>query len=66
MTKPLNVNEPVQTRGVSKSPKRIQGWVNWYPNSGSRFYKARADADMNAFGDRIACIYVDFAEGEGL
>lgn len=116
MTKPLNVNEPVQTRDGRKAriicadrkgeypiialieemhgpenvcsfhsdgklnadypsshdlinvPKRITGWVNVYGSEMGLIYSTKEKADRAAF-DRIrrtACLYVDFAEGEGL
>lgn len=115
MTKPLNVNEPVQTRdgrmarivctdikgrddcigalvlhsdgdesfhffypdgryrkGFDRAldlinvPKRIQGWVNVYPGI---VHKTREGADIAippGTDFRIACIYIDIPEGEGL
>lgn len=56
-------------------PRRIKGWVNVYSNTTDDSYlvvfrDSREEADENKkFFDkdrRIACIYIDVAEGEGL
>jgi|SRR3972149_1681528 len=44
-------------------PERIQGWLNIY---NTQKYPAKQDADNNAGKGRIACIYIDVTEGEGL
>lgn len=48
-------------------PKRIRGWVNVYDEGrGCWRYDTKEEADRNAFGSRVACVYIDVAEGEGL
>lgn len=49
--------------------KRIHGWINIYPSTCSGLYDTRERADSRAataVADRIACIEIDVAEGEGL
>lgn len=47
--------------------KRITGWLNIYPNLVSSYLReTRHDADRYSDPSRIACIYIDFEEGEGL
>lgn len=51
------------------APKRHVLWTNCYSGEGGDFlgtYPTRADADAGAGFDRIACICVEFTEGEGL
>lgn len=56
---------------IIEVPKRIQGWVNVYKLSEGGFYfggiwEIKEQADIGDAPDRIACIPVDFEEGEGL
>jgi hypothetical protein len=45
-------------------PRTSVRWLNVY---GSHFgYETKDDADVNAQDDRIACVRVEFTEGEGL
>lgn len=55
--------------------KRIRGWVNIYSTlhgspfictAGDYFHKDRRSADDAALSLRIACIYINIEEGEGL
>ncbi len=62
------------------APKRIKGWINLYgkksynpdealANGGLRHgnvYPSKPIADDSAVGERIACVEVEFTEGEGL
>lgn len=52
-------------------PRRIKGWVNVYDFNNINFgnihaSKAEADKHVNRIAERIACIEIDVAEGEGL
>lgn len=49
-------------------PKKIIKWVNFYPwSSGLRgVHNTKEDADRSAGYDRIACVRVEFTEGDGL
>ena len=44
-------------------PERIEGWVNVY---NTHKHSTKQDADNNAGNGRVACIYIDVSEGEGL
>lgn len=55
--------------------RRIQGWVNVYPAmvgrnesacAGVPIFSDRRHADESATAQRLACIYIDIEEGEGL
>lgn len=52
--------------------KRIQGWVNVYDDGevtffGGTLYPAKGDAlEQGRAKDRLACIYIDIEEGEGI
>lgn len=55
------------------APKKVKGWMNVYTTirdsavaSSSAVYKTRKDADVNATSGRLACIEVEFEEGQGL
>ena len=46
-------------------PERVSGWMNLYHVG--QIYQTKERADKVASGNnRIACIYVEFEEGEGL
>lgn len=52
-------------------PKKHEVWINFYDDDGdgdydSYSYSSRAIADESADSNRIACIRVEFTEGEGL
>ena len=48
-------------------PEKHVRWVNVYPDRNCRtVYGARYGADAGASDDRIACIRIEFEEGEGL
>jgi len=62
------VNNPYDLVNV---PKKHEVWINFYDDDGegdydSYSYSSRAIADENADSNRIACIRVEFTEGEGL
>lgn len=44
----------------------ITRWVNFYPTRYPWDYNTKDEADKNAAPNRIACIKVEFKEGEGL
>lgn len=46
-------------------PVTHKRWINIYPCLSAAF-KSRKEADDAAYADRIACIFVEFKEGEGL
>jgi hypothetical protein len=52
-------------------PKKYEVWINFYDDDGegdydSFSYSSRAIADESADSTRIACVRVEFTEGEGL
>ena len=53
-------------------PKKYEVWINFYDDVGdprgydSYSYSSRAIADESADSTRIACIRVEFTEGDGL
>lgn len=50
-----------------KEPKRVQGWMNVYDDGGnSSIFTSEEEARRNAISGRIACVYIDVPEGEGL
>lgn len=52
---------------VTMAPKKHAFWVNVYPLSfGSDRYETKDQADRGAGRTRIACVRVEFTEGEGL
>lgn len=52
---------------IDKPPRRVQGWVNVYQrwSDGPHSTREKADNEADEVG-RIACIYIDVEEGEGL
>jgi len=49
------------------APVKYTIWINIYPGAYvNGEYASKDDADKAAFKDRIACIKVEFEEGEGL
>jgi hypothetical protein len=59
----LDGNTPMD---LIEKPKIIKGWVNVYSETYiSDIYSTRELADIDSLG-RIACIPVEFKEGEGL
>lgn len=63
-----NVNQSKSEFDVIRKPKRLQGWVNVYPNGlAYGYFDDREQADQNVIKGRIACIDLSqFTEGEGL
>jgi hypothetical protein len=47
-------------------PERISAWLNVYGHMCSDLYDTREAADAGADAGRIACIPVEFDEGDGL
>jgi hypothetical protein len=48
-------------------PVKHEAWMNIYSKyGGSAPHKTKADADRQAMAGRIACIRVEYEEGEGL
>ena len=47
-------------------PEKHVRWVNFYPYGCAGKHRTRDEADDFAAEDRIACIRVEFEEGEGL
>lgn len=65
-------SKEVSRHDLIEKPKIIKGWINVYiPGYGeneaaSTIWNTKEDADSAACEDRIACIQVEFKEGEGL
>jgi len=52
---------------VENVPEKITRWVNFYKNGrDGGVHPTKVDADRCATANRIACIRVEFEEGEGL
>lgn len=52
---------------LTMAPKKQAFWVNVYPSAfGADRYKTKEEADRGAGYQRIACVRVEFEEGEGL
>lgn len=50
-----------------KERKRVRGWINIYSHDCVVFtYDTKKEADKYAMKGRIACVYIDVEEGEGL
>lgn len=50
---------------VEVKPKRVV-WLNVYPDGDSSSHESREDADSRSLDGRIACLEIEFEEGEGL
>jgi hypothetical protein len=48
-----------------QAPVKRTVWINIYKD-GAYMYESKYDADMNCEPTRIACVKVEFEEGEGL
>lgn len=49
------------------TPQKLTRWLNIYPDGRYvHFHETRQEADESANNKRIACIKVEFEEGEGL
>lgn len=46
-------------------PVRRAAWVNFFPRD-AEVYGSREEADEDATAERIACVRVEFEDGEGL
>lgn len=55
-------------RDLFMAPKKHVYWVNMYPNNRVQpaTHKSRENADFGCEPDRIACLRIEFEEGEGL
>jgi hypothetical protein len=57
---------------VRNVPEKHKGWINIYPSECAyvgvllAMYNTREGADAGAMPQRIACIQVEYTEGEGL
>ena len=53
---------------IVNAPQRHVRWVNMYADVSSitGLYTSREAADKGAFGQRIACLRIEFEEGQGL
>ena len=47
-------------------PERRELWVNVYSTGWGGAHPTRTEADAGAFRDRIACVRVEYTNGEGL
>jgi len=55
------------TPSLTMAPKKHVVWVNMYPDLlRTLFWLSRAMADIESSPDRIACLRIEFTEGEGL
>lgn len=50
---------------IEIKPKNVR-WVNIYPSSHMTNHTTRAEADREKHISRLACVRVEFEEGEGL
>ncbi len=64
---------PEELMPVPAPKRRIKGWLNVYPSSNGsgtcgdvHDTKEAADRAIVAYSKRVACLYLDFEEGEGL
>ena len=48
---------------VKVKPKRVL-WLNVYPDGDSSSHESREDADSRSLDGRIACLKIEFAEGQ--
>lgn len=53
-------------RDLVPRPVKRKGWVNIGRHGHTLFYDSRIEADEKGWPDRIACIEIEFFEGEGL
>jgi hypothetical protein len=52
---------------IVNAPQKHVRWVNIYETQcGEHFFKSREAADQHAHHTRIACVRIEFTEGEGL
>lgn len=57
---------PDKTFDLENVPEKIVRWINLYQNRHTTDYKTKELEDIQAAKDRIACIRIEFEEGEGL
>lgn len=48
------------------APVKLKLWINCYPNHSHSTHMDRYNADQKACSDRIACIEIEYEEGQGL
>ena len=53
-------------KGADLMPPKKKAWVNIYPGGAGVAYDERASADGNCDCNRIACVEIEYHEGEGL
>lgn len=51
---------------LEEMPVTHTRWLNVYEASAAGIHRTREDADIGSTPDRIACIQITYAEGEGL
>lgn len=51
---------------LKENPKKVDGWLNVYPNLSSSRHNTKVTADEEAGTARIACIPISYHIGEGL
>lgn len=55
------------SKGLTMAPKKRVVWVNVYNTDAiAWFHESKESADRKGQSDRIACVRVEFEEGEGL
>ena len=59
-------NDENSSANLRNVPQRGECWVNIYPDGIPRAHRTRELADKYAGPNRIACVRVEYEEGEGL
>lgn len=59
-------NTIISPLDLIEKPKIIKGWINIYQENTSGVYATKSSASICSNPGRIACIQVEFKEGEGL
>lgn len=54
------------SRDLVNVPEKHQAWINLYPHGGGSLHTSRERADSHALCNRIACVKVEYTEGQGL
>lgn len=58
--------QPAPRKEAEPLKKARSGWLNIYSNHETYLHDTREDADICGMPNRIACIRIQFEEGEGL
>lgn len=58
--------DDVSAHDLINVPEKHVRWVNLYSTHNSHFHKTKEKADAEARQGRIACIRIEYEEGEGL